>query len=122
MRESNQPVLLLAVTLLFRSRSEFDALPHVISSVSVFLDSSVDLPLDNACSLGSIRLLDRIWTSSEGIDLKKSCWTLRKYIRTDKYYRQHLFRSTLIMAVKDFAMIKWFCQKFSDCSKTLSQK
>ncbi|KAG3062947.1 hypothetical protein PC128_g14169 [Phytophthora cactorum] len=56
---------LLAVQLLFRSKPELSSFAHVITTVSVFLDSSVELPLDEACKLESVALLQRIWDSCE---------------------------------------------------------
>ncbi|EGZ14594.1 hypothetical protein PHYSODRAFT_263815 [Phytophthora sojae] len=96
---------LLAVELLFRSKGGFSNLPHVISSVSLFLDSSVELSHSEACKLASIKLLDRIWGSSAvfaNFDTRFPVgpFTIRKFIRTDKHYRQHQFTFSMLFIVK----------------------
>ncbi|KAG1706238.1 hypothetical protein DVH05_001386 [Phytophthora capsici] len=103
---------LTAVTLLFRSKSEFAGLYHVISTVSCFLDTSVELPLDVACTFGSLALLDRIWESSAVID--GDAWTLRKYIRTDPNYIHYQGTKSMMEAVRrrDLEMVRWLAEKF----------
>ncbi|KAL3667622.1 hypothetical protein V7S43_007176 [Phytophthora oleae] len=61
---------MLSVALVFRSRPEFDAISHVTSAVSAYVDSSVEQPLHKACKFGSVALLDRIWSSA--VDLEPS--------------------------------------------------
>jgi hypothetical protein len=89
---------LLAVELLFRSKRASGDLPHVVNAVSKFLDSSVDMPLHEACKFSSIRLLTRIWERSRmWVDQHKTqettikTWTLSKYLATDASYRQYEF-------------------------------
>ncbi|KAK1946756.1 putative ankyrin repeat protein [Phytophthora citrophthora] len=92
-----------AAAFVFRSRPAFDGLSRVVDTVSVFLDSSVDLSLFNACKTGSVRLLDRIWNSSQvfvdGSPDPGTKWTLRRFLRTDKHYQQYLFTKCLEYAV-----------------------
>ncbi|KAE9008216.1 hypothetical protein PR001_g16762 [Phytophthora rubi] len=113
---------LLAVVLLFRSKGAFSDLPHVVNSVSLFLDSSVELPLCEACKLGSIKLLDRIWDSSENFancthNFRMGTFTIRKFIRTDKHYRQHQFTFSMLIIVKEqnLEMVQWLADKFQGC-------
>ncbi|ETO60790.1 hypothetical protein F444_21069 [Phytophthora nicotianae P1976] len=51
-----------------RCKRGVEALPHVVGTVSLFLDSSLLLPLEKASSLGSVALLNRIWRS---LDVRK---------------------------------------------------
>ncbi|KAE8903357.1 hypothetical protein PF008_g31308 [Phytophthora fragariae] len=116
----NGPAPLLAVRLLFRSKAEFSSLPHVADAVSLFLDSSVDLPLHKACKTGSQTLLNRIWSSSEifafeNKDIPENpSWTLRRYIRTDRFYRRFQLRFSLIESIrlKNVEMVRWLLDKF----------
>ncbi|KAG3053489.1 hypothetical protein PI124_g23753 [Phytophthora idaei] len=90
-------------------------LPHVVDCVSGFLDSSVDLSLLYAVKIGSVGLLERIWTSSEALKHDPDeRWTLRRFLRTDKHYRQYLFSKGLEDAVprQDLETIKWLSTKF----------
>ncbi|KAK1946769.1 putative ankyrin repeat protein [Phytophthora citrophthora] len=113
-----------AATFVFRSRPAFDGLPHVVDTVSVFLDSSVDLSLFNACKTGSVRLLDRIWNSSQvfvdGSSHPGTKWTLQRFLRTDKHYQQYLFTKCLEYAVprQDLDVIKWLSSKFQGFTVT----
>lgn len=56
---------MLAAALLFESKEAFVGLSRVFTAMSLYLDSAVELPLRKACRLGSLKLLDRIWDSSE---------------------------------------------------------
>lgn len=110
-----------AVTLLFRSRWS-SSLPHLVNSVSLFLDSSMELPLHRACRFGSFRLLDRIWNSSQVfVDdpgrAKDQIWTLQKYIPTDRHYRAYQFNLCLLEAIKlkNLEMVKWISRRFQGC-------
>ncbi|KAL3664891.1 hypothetical protein V7S43_010069 [Phytophthora oleae] len=115
---------LVAAAVVFRSRPAFEGLPHVVDAVSVFLDSSVDLSLFVACKTGSVRLLDRIWNSSEvyvdGSSDPGTKWTLRRFLRTDTHYQQYLFVKCLEYAVprQDLDVIKWFSSKFQGFTVT----
>ncbi|KAK1941013.1 putative ankyrin repeat protein [Phytophthora citrophthora] len=114
-----EPVPLVAVTLVFQSRSEFAELRHVVSAVSLFLDASVELSLDVACKFGSLALLDRIWNYNEVYSLNFTeengpSWTLWDFLRTDPLYRQNQFRKAMIEAVwnNDVAIVPWLASKF----------
>ncbi|EGZ14598.1 hypothetical protein PHYSODRAFT_264078 [Phytophthora sojae] len=123
---------LLAVRLLFRSKGQFVDLPHVTEAVSLFLDSSVELPLHKACKRDSIPLLDRLWASSqvfvnniaaeddaedETYEQGKGNFTLRKFLRTDRHYKQFQFTKSLFVAIddKNLEMVKWLLDKFQGC-------
>ncbi|KAF1795812.1 Ankyrin repeat-containing domain [Phytophthora cactorum] len=107
---------LLIVELLFRAKSMTD-LPHVIKLVSLFLDSSVELPLHKACQRGSIDLLERIWDSSDVFSngtTSNRYWSLRRYICTDHHYRQYQFTLSMMDAVrlKKLEMVEWLTDRF----------
>ncbi|KAK1940853.1 putative ankyrin repeat protein [Phytophthora citrophthora] len=103
---------LMAVAVVFRPKGEFAGLPYVISMVSCFLDTSVELPLDVACTFGSLSLLDRIWESS--IDIDNDSWTLRKFIRTELNYMHYQASKSMMEAVhlKDLEMVRWLAVRF----------
>ncbi|ETM30626.1 hypothetical protein PPTG_18366 [Phytophthora nicotianae INRA-310] len=63
-----------------RCKRGVEALPHVVGTVSLFLDSSLLLPLEKASSLGSVALLNRIWRS---LDVRKPI--LLRPARTEIY-------------------------------------
>ncbi|KAG1692248.1 hypothetical protein DVH05_025678 [Phytophthora capsici] len=113
---------LLAAVLVFRSKAAFLELPHVINSVSAFLDSSVDLSLWQACMSHSLALLDRIWNSSDvyGIRNIVTDGSLQKFLETDKYYRQYLFTLCMQEAVagQDLGMAKWLSARFQGATVT----
>ncbi|OWZ09856.1 hypothetical protein PHMEG_00017376 [Phytophthora megakarya] len=97
---SCDPPPLVTVTLLFRSKTKFTDLPHVVTAVSLFLDASVELPLHVACQFGSLTLLDRIWNSSDvytNTNNSKSddTWSLRRFLRTDPHYKQYQFTQSM---------------------------
>ncbi|KAH7491409.1 putative ankyrin repeat protein R848 [Phytophthora ramorum] len=112
---SNQTPLLL-VTLLLRSKPELSPLTHVIEATSVYLDSSVELPLHKACTFGSLALLDRIWTSSVDLESNQNpTWSVRNLLRTEKpHYHEYQFSKCLVEAVKlkNVAIVKWLFEHF----------
>ncbi|KAL3663193.1 hypothetical protein V7S43_011603 [Phytophthora oleae] len=106
---------LLAVALVFRSRPEFDAITHVTSAVSAYVDSSVEQPLHKACKFGSVALLDRIWTST--VDLEPSgwgLWSVRNLLRTHKLYGKLQFTLCLLEAAKinSLDIAQWLFERF----------
>ncbi|ETP53534.1 hypothetical protein F442_01575, partial [Phytophthora nicotianae P10297] len=113
--------LLLAVDLLFRSKPELTSLAHVATTVSVFLDSSVELPLNEACKLESVELLQRIWDSCEICtndgNISDGRWTLRRYLRSDPHYRQFIFSDSLNEAMYrgNLEIGKWLLDHFKEC-------
>lgn len=109
------PPPLLAVVLLFRAKNAFADLPHVVSSVSTFLDSAVELPLSEACKFGSLVLLSRIWNSSDTRrDGSEGPWSPRKYLRADRNYMQHQFSQSVRQAIElhDLKMLEWLFDRF----------
>ncbi|EGZ14593.1 hypothetical protein PHYSODRAFT_506313 [Phytophthora sojae] len=113
---------MLAAALLFESKEAFVGLSRVFTAMSLYLDSAVELPLRKACRLGSLKLLDRIWDSSEAFvdktpttsEASDKTFTLRKFIRTDKFYRQYQFALSMEEAVKQksLEMVKWLSARF----------
>ncbi|KAG1688399.1 hypothetical protein DVH05_003705 [Phytophthora capsici] len=87
---------LLAAVLVFRSKAAFLELPHVINSVSAFLDSSADLSLRQACMFHSLALLDRIWNSSDVYGI----------------------RNIEAVAGQDLGMTKWLSARFQGATVT----
>ncbi|OWZ06853.1 hypothetical protein PHMEG_00020842 [Phytophthora megakarya] len=114
-------IIPLAVRLVFRSKGSVLDIPHVIKSVTLFLDTSVELPLDVACKKNSIKLLDRIWESSgifaTNCNIPDTPWSIRKYLSTDKYYRQYQFSRSMgvAMELKNLEMVKWLVSKVQGC-------
>ncbi|EGZ14588.1 hypothetical protein PHYSODRAFT_560883 [Phytophthora sojae] len=112
---SPAPTPLLVVTLLFRSKPDFGCLPHVVNSVSAYLDSSVQLPIVKACTFGSIPLLDRIWNSSiDPVNGQYASWSIRKLLRTERRYRACQFTYSMLEAIerRDFEMVTWLMEHF----------
>lgn len=103
------------VSLLFREKGAFADLPHVVNAVSLYLDSSVELPLHEACALQSPQLLERLWSS---LDEPADGWTLRRYLRSDRHYRQHQFTLSLQEAAtqRNLQLVKWLCDRFEGCT------
>ncbi|OWY97696.1 hypothetical protein PHMEG_00031714 [Phytophthora megakarya] len=118
-----KPAPLLAATLLFGAKEQFVDLPHVVREVSLYLDSSVELPLDEACKQGSIKLLSRIWKSSkifvdsESDEESDAPFALGRFLRTDKHYKQFKFTQSLYEAIdsKNLEMVEWLVDKFQGC-------
>ncbi|KAF4147518.1 hypothetical protein GN958_ATG03288 [Phytophthora infestans] len=101
---------LLSVRVVFRSKRGFGALPHVVDAVSLFLNSSVELPLDKAARLGSIALLDRIWSSLESVKTPQSpFWSARRLFLEEESYKECKYVLSLVEACKnsDLPMVKW---------------
>ncbi|KAF4132039.1 putative ankyrin repeat domain-containing protein [Phytophthora infestans] len=117
---------LLAVQLLFRSKPELSSLLHVVATVSTFVDSSIELPLDEACKLESVALLQRIWDSSEiyttKTNLSDGKWSLRKFIGSDRHYRQHIFTAAMNEAMyrHNLEIGKWLLDHFEECTIEVS--
>ncbi|RLN96571.1 hypothetical protein BBJ28_00014362 [Nothophytophthora sp. Chile5] len=114
------PAPLAVVTFLFREKPEVAALTHVICAISSFLDSSVEIPLAHACTLGSLALLDRIWDSSEPAlpsVVDRHGWTLCKFLRADRHYYRAQFAKALTKAVRlgSLDVVRWLFAHFSGC-------
>eukprot|EP00644_Phytophthora_capsici_P009931 jgi/Phyca11/119848/e_gw1.39.148.1 len=122
-----EPVPLAAVTLVFRSKPKLTGLAHVVSAVSVFLDTSVELPLDVACKFGSIVLLDRIWDYNETCNSifteeTNPSWTFWNFFRTDIHYRQYQFTKVMMEAVRlqDVEIVRWLASTFPETTVVMS--
>ncbi|KAK1942832.1 hypothetical protein P3T76_005469 [Phytophthora citrophthora] len=106
---------LLSVTLVFRSKPEFDAISHVVSAVSTYVDSSVEQPLHKACKFGSVTLLNRIWSTT--VDLEPGgwgIWSVRNLLRTYKLYGKFQFTLCLLEAAKinNVDIARWVFERF----------
>ncbi|KAE9042475.1 hypothetical protein PR003_g1267 [Phytophthora rubi] len=78
---------LLAVSLVFQAKTQFLDVPHLVDAVSVFVDTSVDVPPLQACKLGTVKLLDCIWNSSDVYTQGNNCvanvtFSFRRFLRT----------------------------------------
>ncbi|ETN02507.1 hypothetical protein PPTG_16460 [Phytophthora nicotianae INRA-310] len=110
---------LLVVELLFRAKNTVAHLSHVVEAVSLYLDSSVELPLHKACKFNSLKLLNRLYASSS-ILLQQTknetgyYWSLRTLIRRETHYRQFQFTKSLMEAIRtqNLEIITWICTKF----------
>jgi hypothetical protein len=114
---SAPPTPLLAVSLLFRSKPQFDGIDHVVHTVSSYADSSIELPLSKACKFQSVTLLDRIWSST--VDLAPNgwgLWSVRKLLRTHRLYGKLQFSLCLLEAAKvnNVEIVRWLFEHFPD--------
>eukprot|EP00644_Phytophthora_capsici_P002053 jgi/Phyca11/556155/estExt2_Genewise1Plus.C_PHYCAscaffold_840056 len=106
---------LVAVALVFRSRPAFDALTHVISTVSLYADSSVEQPLHKACKFGSVALLDRIWNTTADLEPNGwGLWSVRNLLRSQKLYGKLQFSLCLLEAAKmnRLDIVRWLFERF----------
>ncbi|GMF12523.1 unnamed protein product [Phytophthora lilii] len=94
------------------------ALDHVATSISSFLDRSVMIPLDQACAVGSTRLLDRIWHNSDPEADRGAAWSLCNYLRSEVHYYQFQFSKSLRAAVTrgELEIVQWVLEHFSACT------
>ncbi|KAG7387154.1 hypothetical protein PHYPSEUDO_014674 [Phytophthora pseudosyringae] len=109
---------LTAVTLVLKPFPAVAALDHVGTSISSYLDGSVMIPLDEACSIGSTRLLDRIWMNSDPDAEEGTSWSLCRYLRTDIHYHRFQFSKALRagMGCGDLDVVQWVLEHFSGCT------
>ncbi|KAE8902916.1 hypothetical protein PF005_g17945 [Phytophthora fragariae] len=110
---------LLAVSLVFQAKTQFLDVPHLVDAVSVFVDTSVDVPPLQACKLGTVKLLDRIWNSSDVYTQGNNCvanvtFSFRRFLRTDSHYQHYFFTLALKEAVpsKNLEVVRWILKKF----------
>lgn len=85
---------------------DVEALPHVVESVSAFLDHSHPPRwcVPSACELGSLRLAQRV--------LVRQPLSQHEFI--DRHYKAFLFRRALIGAVvnDNLALVQWLCTEY----------
>ncbi|EGZ14560.1 hypothetical protein PHYSODRAFT_252936 [Phytophthora sojae] len=93
----------------------FDSLPHVVDAVSVFLDTSVELPLERASKLGSLPPLNRIWDSLETL-ADHSSWSVRRLLLQEESYMERQFWLSLTGGCKniDLSMVEWIFEHFPE--------
>ncbi|OWZ18510.1 hypothetical protein PHMEG_0007385 [Phytophthora megakarya] len=92
------------------------ALPHVGVLVSTFLGPSSCLSLSDACSLGSVALLDWLWdVSCVSSSDRTPGWTLNNYLRSEPLYMEWQFREGLQIAASrgDLDTLNWLFHHFS---------
>ncbi|OWZ20542.1 hypothetical protein PHMEG_0005024 [Phytophthora megakarya] len=75
------------------------------------------MPLNKACTYGSLMLLDRIWYNT--IDLEPNgwgLWSVRKLLRTHKLYGKMQFTLCLLAAIKinSVEIVRWLFDRFPD--------
>lgn len=85
------------------------------------------MALSRACSLNSVPLLDRIWSSCSPESAPSPAalgpgnggeWSRRKYLRTDRHYNFSQFQLAMIEAVTHHAgmdVFRWLFDHFHDC-------
>ncbi|RLN56592.1 hypothetical protein BBJ28_00015513 [Nothophytophthora sp. Chile5] len=116
--DSMQQPPLTSALVVTHSNPVVGALPHVTTTVSAFLDRSIELSLAQACSFSSLRLLQRIWDGSQAADLPAtSLWCQSVLMWSNLHYYRHQFAQSMIEAAKlgDLSMVQWLFERFSDC-------
>ncbi|KAE9299803.1 hypothetical protein PF008_g23155, partial [Phytophthora fragariae] len=110
-------VPLTTVTLTLHDKPAITSLPHVLDLISTFLDCSADIPLHQTCALGSLPLLDRIWTQSLLPLDECRRWCPAASLQTNRHYKRWQFSQSLLQAVRrrDLSIIKWLFSHFTHC-------
>ncbi|KAG3102278.1 hypothetical protein PI125_g14219 [Phytophthora idaei] len=110
--------LLAAVTLVLKPFPAVAALDHVATRISSYLDDLMVTPLDEVCSIGSSRLLNRIWENSDPEAETVSRSSLCQYLRADIHFYRFQFTKSLRKAAKrgDLSIIQWILDHFSGCT------
>ncbi|KAF4142663.1 Ankyrin repeats (many copies) [Phytophthora infestans] len=90
---------LVTITLALTPFPAVAALHHVATCISSYLDGSMMIPFDEACSTGSIRLLDRIWETSDPDAETATTWSLSQYLRADTHYHRFQFNKALLVEI-----------------------
>ncbi|KAG6973413.1 hypothetical protein JG688_00003553 [Phytophthora aleatoria] len=100
------PFQLRVVAFVLRPRTPVATLLHIGALISNFLGPTSCLSLSEACTFGSIQLLDCDRTPG---------WSLTNYLRSELFYHQWQFREGLQIAARsgDVGMVKWFFDHFS---------
>lgn len=101
-------------TLDISSRSEVAALNHVSRTIASYLDGSVMIPLNRACSSEPIQLLDRIWNSEPTAD-KWTSWP----VPANGIHYQYQSTKSLTAAVKrgDLDIVNWILDRFREAQR-----
>ncbi|OWZ22726.1 hypothetical protein PHMEG_0002521 [Phytophthora megakarya] len=75
------------------------------------------IPLAQACSFRSTRLLDRIWQNSDPKAVNGTGWSLCRHLRADIHYYRFQFTKSLRAAVEsgDLKIVNWVLEHFSGC-------
>ncbi|EGZ05471.1 hypothetical protein PHYSODRAFT_533919 [Phytophthora sojae] len=114
---------LLVVELVLRQQNEGVALDHLGRLIADYLGPDRNLPLSDACKLGSTTLLDWMWERSPVSTADRpSRWSLTNYLRSDPHYYQYQFRESMVAATKqgDLRVIQWLMERFSVCQVPVS--
>ncbi|EGZ23387.1 hypothetical protein PHYSODRAFT_344427 [Phytophthora sojae] len=118
------PPPLTSVTVVTRLQPGIAELSHVTATLSAFLDRSSSLPLARACAVGSVALLERIWTASKSTETAvvpwcqpTNTWRPSRMLWTNRYYYQDQFAKGMIEACKhaDASTVQWLVEHFSSC-------
>ncbi|KAF4139224.1 Ankyrin repeats domain-containing protein [Phytophthora infestans] len=98
------------VKLVFYAKTRLTNISHVVDTVSLYLDSSVELPLHKACKFNSLNLLNRIFNSTSNNNARCN-WSIRVLLQQEPHYRQHEFTKSMLEAVRlqNLDMMKWLC-------------
>ncbi|KAG3098072.1 hypothetical protein PI124_g16136 [Phytophthora idaei] len=110
------PFQLRVAAFVLRPRTPVATLLHIGALISNFLGLSSCLSLSEACTFGSIQLLDWIWGSNcTSVGDRTPGWSLTNYLRSEPFYHQWQFREGLQIAARsgDVGMVKWFFDHFS---------
>lgn len=114
-----EPSPLKAVVVVVHEWPRVAALSHVATSISEYLDRSVEIPLGRACQLGSATLLDRIWQQSDPArqSADQTRFSLCVFLRSDRHYYNAQFAESLTVAVHrgDLDAVRWLFQHFHGC-------
>ncbi|KAE8889252.1 hypothetical protein PF004_g11965 [Phytophthora fragariae] len=118
------PPPLTSVIVVARSQPGIAELSHVTATLSAFLDRSSSLPLAQACAVGSVALLERVWAVSKSAETTAdpwcqptNTWRPSQMLWTNRYYYQDQFAKGMIEACKhaDVSTVQWLVDHFSSC-------
>lgn len=110
--------MLTSVEVAVRESIELSAFESDTGVISSFLGPSPNLSLSDACTFGSIMLLDWIWSAScTSIDDSTTGWSLCNHLRSNPHYYAWQFTKALAAAASrgDVRTAEWIVDHFSDC-------
>ncbi|KAF4043096.1 hypothetical protein GN244_ATG04571 [Phytophthora infestans] len=93
----------VVVIIALKSFPTVDTLEHVTMGISSDMDGSIMTLLDEACSIGSIHLLDRIWENADQ-DEKRHQWVVVSVPPDEHpYYKFQFSKIPLVKVVEEAA-------------------
>jgi hypothetical protein len=110
--------MLTTLDVVLRAAPAVMALEQSTNAVSSFLGPPPSLWLREACTFGSLALLDWIWSSScLSPATRTPWWALHNFLRSDRNYHRWQFSRSLEVALTrgDVAMVEWIFAHFSGC-------